>query len=108
MINRQIKNKWLNALRSGNYNVSLTGPLMRNNKNTTYNVLGVLCAVTGNTSNRDMNSRFPRINSEGDTDTFMGLSASTQESIMQYCVRTAQSADDVIRYISRNVKANQS
>lgn len=106
MINRQIKNKWLNALRSGTYKVSLNGPLMRNNKNTTYNVLGVLCAVTGNTSNRDMNSRFPRINSEGDTDTFMGLSPSTQESIMHYCTSTAENANDVIRYISRNVKAD--
>ena len=35
MINSKIKNKWLNALRSGNYTLSLTGPLMRNKKNTT-------------------------------------------------------------------------
>ena len=108
MINSKIKNKWLSALRSGNYKLSLTGPLMRNKKNASYNVLGVLCAITGNTRNRDMTSRFPRTTNDGNTDTFMGLAPSTQEAILEYCMSTAQTPEDVIRYISRNVKTSRS
>ena len=55
-----------------------------------------------------MSSRFPRTTNDGNTDTFMGLAPSTQEAILEYCISTAQTPEDVIRYISRNVKTSRS
>tara|TARA_R110002074_G_scaffold402324_1_gene607140 strand:- start:193707 stop:194000 length:294 start_codon:yes stop_codon:yes gene_type:complete len=95
-----MKTKWLNALRSGKYQKN-TGSMR---KGKAYDVLGVLCAITGNTKNRKMTSSYPRINKAGEVLEFMGISPSTQTTISNLNDST-DGFNDVIRYISRNVKA---
>jgi hypothetical protein len=109
MINRTIKNKWLSALRSGDYRLKLNGPMKTNYKRKTkksaYTALGVLCAITGNENNRDMLMDYPRIGTDGAPNEFVGLSSSTQVSILK-AAKTAKSASEVIRYISRNISTS--
>ena len=100
MINRTTKTKWLNALRSNKYRKT-TGAMRRGGR---YDALGVLCDVTGNTKNRRMTAAYPRVNKDGDVQSFMGLSPNIQQKISQLN-DGSNDFDSVIRYISRNVKA---
>lgn len=99
-MNKIIKKKWLNALKSGKYKQG-TGQL-RNNSS--YCCLGVLCEVTGNAQNRNMLLDFPKTNEDGDVIPFLGLSSNQQE-ILAAMNDTSSSFEDIAAYISRNVKA---
>lgn len=99
MINKSIKTKWLNALRSNKYSKN-NGPMKAGKS---YNPLGILCEVTGNSKNRRMTNIFPRANKQGEIEEFMGLSPKVQQKIVH--LNTEQSDfNEVIRYISRNIK----
>lgn len=102
-MNSVIKMKWLNALRSGQYN---KGNTVLRNKNNSYSPLGVLCEVTGNASNRNMGKSYPKLNSNGMLDRFVGLTPSMQKRITTMAQRS-DNFNDVINYISRNVKATR-
>lgn len=106
MMNRKIKQKWLNALRSGNFQQG-TGKLRDSNGN--YCCLGVLCEITGNGQNRDMSKSFPADKDPDGTDInsvkpFMGLSVKMQEKLAEMN-DYGDTFEEIASYISRNVKA---
>jgi hypothetical protein len=105
-MNKIVKKKWLNALRSGEY--KQTSECLRDSNG--YCCLGVLCEVTGNAQNRNMDQAWP-VNDmsedgfeNGSPAPFIGLSASMQETLANMNDAN-ESFDDIAAYISRNVKA---
>lgn len=96
-----IKTRWLKRLRSGD--IRHNRGRMYDPKNNRYSALGVLCLVTGNMLNRDMSGRYPREDDKG-IMSFVGLTPGQQKRIEEIN-QTSNDFSDVIRYISRNVKA---
>jgi hypothetical protein len=102
-----IKKKWINALRSGKFQQG-TGCLW-DSKDNSYCCLGVLCEITGNGNNRNMENDYPKDINPDDPNKntiqpFLGLSANIQ-------IKLASLNDggcdfkEIANYISKNVKA---
>ena len=102
MMNREVKKKWLNALRSGDYP---QGREFLQDSEGNYCCLGVLCETTGNASNRDMLQPFP-INDPANElpKPFCGLSPKMQSKLAEMNDE-GFTFEEIATYISRNVKA---
>lgn len=100
-MNKNIKFKFLRALRSGNFSNNRGTTLVNKNG---YSALGVLCAITGQMATRDNSWRYPSMSS-GQVNEFAGLTPYQQKKILEISRRDSSNFDQVARYISRNIKA---
>ena len=106
-MNIRVRSAWLKAMRSGEYLHNNTNMKKKKGKGTTcYSALGLLCKITGNENNRDMNSIYPRMDKNGNALEFAGITPSMQTRIATMD-RMASSYDDVARYISKNLKTTK-
>jgi hypothetical protein len=94
-----IKEKWINALNSGEY--KQTKRCLYDGDG--YCCLGVLCAITGNRNNRDMSEGFPKENANGDAKPFIGLTVKEQEDLAGMNDQ-GFNFKSIAEYISRNIK----
>jgi hypothetical protein len=106
MINKVVKQKWLNALRSGKY--KQTSECLKDSAG--HCCLGVLCEISGNAKNRDMAKSWPIDDKDSDgyengsPAPFMGLSPSMQETLADMN-DNKYSFEEIAAFISKNVKA---
>jgi hypothetical protein len=105
MMNRTIKKKWINALRSGRFKQG--NGCLRSGEG--HCCLGVLCEITGNGKNRDMTNSYPVDSdplgaNESTVGNFMGLSVKTQFTLARLN-DYGHTFEEIANYISKNVKA---
>ena len=103
-MNSVIKKKWLNALRSGEYK---QGQECLKNSEGAYCCLGVLCRITGNEDNRDMNQSYPTDTVNGVPGEFMGLDGYMQNKLAIMNDSGDHDFDSIAYYIESAVKTTR-
>lgn len=103
-----IKKKWLNALRSDQY--EQTKGKMCDYTGGAFCCLGVLKRITGQLKEEDWSDGYPSLEADGDSGLesvcpYAGLTVGMQEKLVNMNDSGKYSFERIASYISRNVKA---